>query len=140
MKASFTFAAIFAGALLIANAASAQSYSLVETETFTAKLTQLPGSSRVRVLITKPAGKKLWVTVRDAQHYPISFMKVYEKETEHLFLVDMKEMPDGKYTFELESDQKASNGKRPFVSKTVIKEKAILAQPIEAGERFVFSN
>ncbi len=139
MKTSIAFAALLFGALFSANVCSAQSHSTVEAETFSAQFTQLPGSTKVRVWVVKPAGKKLWVTVKDAANYDLCYLEMLSKETEHLFLVDMKEMPEGKYTFELESAQKAANGKRPVISKTVIKEKKALAQPI-IGERFVFVN
>ena len=139
MKTSFAFPAVLAGVLICFNVCRAQSFSIAETETFTAKLTQLTGSSSIRVLVTKPAGKKLWITVWDAGHYAMGYIKISEETTNNVFVVDMKEMPDGKYTFELQSEQKNANGKRPIISKTVIKERAILAQPI-LGEQFVFSN
>lgn len=139
MKTSIAFAALLFGALFSANVANAQSHSTVETETFSARFTQLPGTAKVRVWVVKPAGKKVWITVKDAALYPICYLEMAPNETQRLFSVDMKEMTDGKYVFELMSGQKATNGKRPIVSKTVIKEKTILAEPI-AGERFVFSN
>jgi hypothetical protein len=139
MKTSIASAVFFLGALLITNAANAQSHSVVETENFKARFTHLQGSTKVQVAIAKPMGEKLWITVKDARQYPICYLDMERRETEHLFSIDMKEMPDGKYTFDLEAGKKAKNGKRPIVSKTLVKEKALLAQPI-VGERFVFTN
>ena len=139
MKTSIAFAAFFLGAMSIANVSNAQSQSVVENEAFTARFTQVPGTSKVRVWIVKPAGKKVWITVKDAVNASLCYLEMSRRETQHLFSVDMKEMSDGKYVFELESGQKAADGNRPIVSKTVIKEKEILTQPV-VGERFVFSN
>ena len=139
MKTSIASAVFFLGALFITNAANEQSHSVVETENFKAQFTHLQGSTKVRVAIAKPTGKKLWITVKDASNYPICYLDMARSETEHLFSVDMKAVPDGKYTFEVESGRKAKNGKRPIISKTLVKEKTVLAQPI-VGERFVFTN
>ncbi len=139
MKTSIAFAALLFGAMFVANVANAQSHSIVETEAFTARLTQLPGSNKVRVWIFKPIGTKFWITVKDAANYAVGNMAMSAKETQHLYLIDMKDMPNGKYSLEFESNQKGPDGKRLIVSKAFQKESAVLAQPI-VGDRFVFSN
>ena len=107
---------------------NAAAQSTVETATFKASVFPIPNSSTIRVLVSKEAGKKFYLTVRDGKNNLIHHDGLTKRATQHRFDLNLSELANGKYYIDL------SDGNQPLVTKIIVKEQAVQAQPIVSNQ------
>jgi len=106
----------------------ATAQSTVETPSFSASIYPVPGTSKVRVAVSKAYGKKFSLYVRDENQHLIYFEQLTKRTTQHRFDLNLNELSNGKYYINL------SDGTAPMVTKIIVKEQAVLATPILSNQ------
>jgi hypothetical protein len=125
MKTSLLTILIFCGMTVCKNA-SAQ--STVETPSFIASIYPVPNTSKVRVTVSKEYGKKFSLSVIDEHQNLLCHEQMAKGATQHRFDLNLTELANGKYYINL------SDGKRPVVTKVLVKEQVVLAKPILSNQ------
>lgn len=104
--------------------------STVKTSSFIASISPVPNTSKVRILVSKTYGKKFSLSFLDENKNVLYFGEMTKQMTQHHFDLNLSELNNGKYFINL------SDGRLPVVTKTIIKEQAILAKPILTNQIF----
>lgn len=112
-------------------AATAQSE--VQTTSFKASILPVTNGSKIHVVVNKEFGKNFFICLRDTQHTLLYFGEMKKRSVQYRFVIDLKELAEGKYYMEL------SDGKTPVVTKILLKEQSVLAKPIVTNQ-IVFLN